>query len=182
MRHTLRLSREEDQSLTGVITIGRKGKFADWISPDGLTTVQGFARDGLTDEQIASKMGISLSTYYEWQNKYPELSDAIKKGKAPVDIEVENALLKRALGYDYEEVVTEIEEIPAWKGPDGQQIIRQKKHVRKITKHQPGEVAAQIFWLKNRRPGRWREKIEAVPENSNDLLLSLMELERKARS
>ena len=173
MRYTLRLSREEDQSLTGVITIGRKGKFADWISPDGLTTVQGFARDGLTDEQIASKMGISLSTYYEWQNKYPELSDAIKKGKAPVDIEVENALLKRALGYDYEQVITEIEDLG-----EG----RQKKHVRKITKHQPGEVAAQIFWLKNRRPGKWRDKIEAIPESSNDLLLSLMELERQARS
>lgn len=164
-----------------MIPIGRKGKYADWISPDGLTTVLGFAREGLSDEQIALKMEISLSTFYEWQNKYPDFSDAIKKGKAPVDIEVENALLKRALGYDYEEVITEIEEIPAGKGPDGQQIIRQKKHIRKITKHQPGEVSAQIFWLKNRRPGRWRDKIETVPETANDLLLSLMELERQAR-
>lgn len=156
-----------------MITIGRKGKFADWISPDGLTTVMGFAREGLSDCQIAQKMGISTSTFCEWQNKFPEFSEAIKKGKAPVDIEVENALLKRALGYDYEEVITEIEDLG-----EG----RQKKHVRKITKHQPGEVAAQIFWLKNRRPGRWRDKIETVPETANDLLLSLMELERQARS
>lgn len=163
-----------------MITIGRKGRHDDWVSPDGLLTVQGFARDGLTDAQIAQKIGISLSTYYEWQNKYPEFSEAIKKGKAPVDVQVENALLKRALGYDYEEVITEVEEIPAGKGPDGQQIIRQKKHIRKVTRHVPPEVAAQIFWLKNRRPGRWRDKVETVPEIGNELLLSLMELERRA--
>lgn len=172
MRYTLRLSREEDQSLTGVITIGRKGKFADWMTPDGLTMIQGFARDGMTDAQIAQKIGISTQTLYDWEKRFPDFLDALKKGKAPVDIEVENALLKRALGYDYEEVITEIEDLG-----EG----RQKKHVRKITKHQPGEVSAQIFWLKNRRPGRWRDKIETVPETANDLLLSLMELERKAR-
>lgn len=156
-----------------MITIGRKGKFADWMTPDGLTMIQGFARDGMTDAQIAQKIGISTQTLYDWEKRFPEFLDALKKGKAPVDIEVENALLKRALGYDYEEVITEIEDLG-----EG----RQKKHVRKITKHQPGEVSAQIFWLKNRRPGRWRDKIEAVPETANDLLLSLMELERQARS
>ena len=135
--------------------------------------IQGFARDGMTDAQIAQKIGISTQTLYDWEKRFPEFLDALKKGKAPVDIEVENALLKRALGYDYEEVITEIEDLG-----EG----RQKKHVRKITKHQPGEVSAQIFWLKNRRPGRWRDKIETVPETANDLLLSLMELERKARS
>lgn len=154
-----------------MITIGRKGKYADWISPDGLLTVQGFARDGLTDAQIALKMGISTSTFCDWQNKFPEFSEAVKKGKAPVDVQVENALLKRALGYDYEEVITEVEEIG-----EG----RQKKHIRKVTRHVPPEVAAQIFWLKNRRPGRWRDKVETVPEIGNELLLSLMELERRA--
>ena len=133
----------------------------------------GFARDGLTDEQIALKMGIGISTFYEWLNKFPELSDAIKKGKAPVDIEVESALLKRALGYDYEEVITEVEELG-----EG----RQKKHIRKIKKHMPGETAAQIFWLKNRRPGRWRDKIESAPEVANELLQSLMELERRSQA
>ena len=133
----------------------------------------GFARDGLTDEQIALKMGIGISTFYEWLNKFPELSDAIKKGKAPVDIEVESALLKRALGYDYEEVITEVEELG-----EG----RQKKHIRKIKKHMPGETAAQIFWLKNRRPVRWRDKVESAPEVANELLQSLMELERRSQA
>lgn len=149
---------------------GRKGLYDDWLTDDGLLQIQGWARDGLNDIQIAANIGIGLSTYYRWQNDYKEFREAIKKGKAPVDIQVENALLKRALGYDYEEVITEIEEIG-----EG----RQKKQVRKVKKHMAPDVTAQIFWLKNRRPGRWRDKIEAAPEIGNELLQSLFDLERR---
>ena len=62
--------------------------------------MQGWARDGLTDEQIAKKMGISPSTLYEWEKKYAEMLEALKKGKEVVDFEVENALLQKALGGD----------------------------------------------------------------------------------
>lgn len=156
-----------------MILIGRKGQSAEWVTEDALLRVQSWARDGLNDEQIAGNIGIGTSTFYEWQNRFPEFREAIKKGKAPVDAEVENALLKRALGYDYEETVTEIEELG-----EG----RQKKHVRKVKKHMPADVTAQIFWLKNRRPGRWRDKIEAAPEVGNELLVSLIELERRSLS
>ena len=155
-----------------MIPIGRKGISGEWITPDGLLQVQGWARDGLTDEQIAGNIGISAQTYYEWQKRFPEFREALKKGKAPVDIQVENALLKRALGYDYEETVTEIQQ-----GADGREI----KHVRRIRKHMPPEVGAIVFWLKNRRPGKWRDKVEQAPEASNELLMSLLALERQAK-
>ena len=148
-----------------------KGKYQEWLTPDGLLVVQGWARDGLTDEQIAANMGIRRQTLYDWQNRFPVISDAIKKGKAPVDIQVENALLKRALGYEYEETITEVEELAGGK---------QKKHIRKVLKHCPPDTTAQIFWLKNRRPGRWRDKIEAAPETANELLQSLFDLERRS--
>lgn len=93
-------------------------------------------------------MGIHVATLYDWQNKFSEICEAIKKGKAPVDIEVENALLKRALGYDYTEVTEEIY-------GDG------KKHIKRVTKHIPADPASMFFWLKNRKPKQWREK----PEN-----------------
>ena len=147
-----------------------KGKYQEWLEPDGLLQIQGWARDGLTDEQIAEKIGIRRETLYDWCKKYPHISNALKKGKAPVDIEVENALLKRALGYDYEETITEIQEYENGK---------QKKHVKKLKKHMPPDTAAQIFWLKNRRPDKWRDKIEAPPETGNELLQSLMELEKR---
>lgn len=82
-----------------------KGKYQEWLTPDGLTLLEGWARSGLTDEQLAAKMGCSCSTLYEWKKKYSEISDALKKGKEVVDIQVENALLKRALGFEYDEVM-----------------------------------------------------------------------------
>ena len=168
-----------------MIVIGRKGYYEEWLTDDALLRVTGWARDGLTDEQVAHNMGIGYSTFREWLNKYPALLAALKKGKAPVDIEVENALLKRALGYEYEEVCTEVEEIPfKTKDENGNTITitKTKKHIRKTTKMVVPDVTAQIFWLKNRRPGKWRDKIEAAPETANELLQSLFDLERRPES
>ena len=81
-----------------------KGKYQEWLEPEGLLKIEGWARDGLTDEQIANNMGIAYSTLREWRDSYSALSAALKRGKEVVDRMVENALLKRALGYEYEEV------------------------------------------------------------------------------
>ena len=133
--------------------------------------LEGLARDGLTDELICKKIGIGARTFYEWMERFPQMAQAIKKGKAPVDIQVENALLKRALGYEYEETITEVEELAGG---------HQKKHIRKVMKHCPPDTTAQIFWLKNRRPERWRDKVEQVQTVGNELLESLMNLERRS--
>ena len=159
-----------------MVIIGRKGIYEDWLTEDGLLQIQGWARDGLTNEQIAHNIGVTGRAFTDWVRRFPSLSSALKKGKAPVDIEVENALLKRALGYDIEETITEIEEIPLKDG----QSVKTKKHIRKVKRHIPPDVTAQIFWLKNRRPARWRDKIEAAPEAGSELLQSLLDLERRA--
>ena len=134
-----------------------KGKYAEWITEDGLLLLEGWARDGLTDEQIAHNAGIHPDTLYDWQKRFPVISDALKRGKAPVDIQVENALLKRALGYEYEEVTTEIEEIP-YIDKKGNEQVKRHKHVKKTKKIVLPDTTAQIFWLKNRRPDKWRDK------------------------
>lgn len=84
-----------------------KGKYEKWLEPESLILLEGWARDGLTDEQIANNMGIRRETLYDWKKKYPNISNALKKGKEVVNIEVENALLKRALGYEYAEITRE---------------------------------------------------------------------------
>ncbi|MBE0601363.1 MAG: helix-turn-helix domain-containing protein, partial [Firmicutes bacterium] len=76
------------------------GKYQEWLEPDGLILLQGWAREGLTEEQIAHNMGISRETLRVWKKKYSGISVALKKGKAVVDFAVENALLKKALGGD----------------------------------------------------------------------------------
>lgn len=122
-----------------------KGKYEEWLEPDGLLRLEAWARDGLTDEQIANNMGISRVTLYEYKNKYPNISNALKRGKEVIDIEVENALYKRAVGYTCVEKKVEESE------KDGKKIITTIKEI-------PPDVTAQIFWLKNRKPKDWRDK------------------------
>ena len=149
------------------MTIGRKGKYEEWLTEDGLTRLTGWARDGLTEPQICQNMGIGISTLTEWKTKFPAIAASIKKGREPVDIQVENALLRRALGYDYEETITEVEDLGGG---------RTKKHVRKVTKHVPADTTAQIFWLKNRKTKQWREKMEAAVNVDVEDLSPLVEL------
>ena len=55
-----------------------KGKYKYWLTPEGLLKLEGWTRDGLTEEQIASNMGISRSTLNEWKKLYPDISDTLK--------------------------------------------------------------------------------------------------------
>ena len=112
----------------------------DWLTDEGLTKIQGWAMDGLTDEQIAMNIGCSRSTLAEWKKKHPDISDTLKRGKEVIDRQVENSLLKRALGYEFEEITYEYGE-----------------EIKKVVKQIPPDTTAQIFWLKNRKPNEWRD-------------------------
>ena len=72
-------------------------KIQEWLEDDKLILLEGWARSGLTYEQIAHNMGIGLTTLKEWRQKEPTISSILKKGREVVDFEVENALLKSAL-------------------------------------------------------------------------------------
>lgn len=156
---------------------GRKGKYLDWITAEGLIKIEGWARDGLTDEQIAQNIGITSKTLYEWKNRFRELSETLKKGKEVVDRQVENALLKRALGYSYDEVTHERQYN---KEKDEIELVP----VKVVTKQVPPDTTAQIFWLKNRRPDLWRDRkeLDANVNHSNNPFqeLSVDELKKLA--
>ncbi|MDB2101755.1 transposase [Clostridium paraputrificum] len=127
-----------------------KSKYESIVKPK-LIVIEGWARNGLTIEQIAKNLGISKVTFYKYMNEHVELSEHLKKGKEVIDIEVENALLKRALGYKYEEVTKELLK----NKKTGKEELRVTKVV---TKEVQPDTTAQIFWLKNRRPEDWRDK------------------------
>ena len=124
--------------------MARPSKYESHVKPK-LNLVESWARDGLIDEQIAHNLGINVSTLYEYKNKYPEFTEALKNGKDDIDVQVENALLKRALGYTYIEVTKEL--------TDGGLV-----ETKRVTKEVQPDTTAQIFWLKNRRPQAWRDK------------------------
>lgn len=102
-------------------------------------------------------MGISRSTLSDWKVKYPDISDTLKNNKDIMDRKVENALLENALGSRQVEIVEE-----AVKDPETGKIELQV--VKKTEKQYPGNVLAQFFWLKNRKPETWRDK----PDVTND--------------
>lgn len=99
-----------------------KGKYKEWLEPDGLLLISAWARDGLTDEQIADNMGVSRSTLNEWKKKYPDISDTLKRGKEVVDIEVENALYRAALDGNITAIIFWLKNRQPQKWRDKQQV------------------------------------------------------------
>lgn len=108
-----------------------KGKYQEWLEPEGLLKIEGWARDGLTDEQIAHNMGISAKTLYNWKEKHLQILHALKRSKDVADRQVENALFENAIN---------------------------------------GNTTAQIFWLKNRKPDKWRDKQDYEDRTAIDKL------------
>lgn len=161
-----------------------KGKYKKWLEPDNLTKLEGWARDGLKDTQIADNMGINVSTLYTWKNRYSEINEALKKGKEVVDYEIENSLIstmkkhtltttqykmvkkdklvlqaerkKFANMYKLEHpeatkmqiLIAVAEHIP---------VYEQIPYVKTVTEVDPN-ISSMIFWLKNRRPEKYRDQ------------------------
>lgn len=147
-----------------------KGKYEYWITPEGLLKIEGWARDGLTDAQIAENIGIRAGTLYDWKNRFPDISETLKRGKEVVDRQVENALLKRALGYTYQETTRE-----RALNPDTGEIGLTVTKV--VTKQVVPDTTAQIFWLKNRKPEIWRDKRE-ISTDDNDQVMEFIKAMR----
>ena len=114
-----------------------------WLTERGLARIEAWRRNGCTVDETAANMGVHRDTLFRWKRENPEIAKALERGASDFDDEVEDALMRAAIGYDYEEDVLD---------KDG--------FVHTVTKHQPANVTAMIFWLKNRRPGTWREKRE----------------------
>lgn len=134
-----------------------KGRYAEWITENGLTQIEGWARSGLTDKQIADNIGICVQTLYDWIKRFPDIAESLKKGKAPVDTEVENALLKCALGFTV--TLSKPFKIKRKRRlPDGSVLEEEVIEYHDEEEYVPPNTTAQIYWLKNRKPDDWRDK------------------------
>ncbi|MEN2346488.1 helix-turn-helix domain-containing protein [Lentilactobacillus parabuchneri] len=163
-----------------------RGKYQEWLNDEGLLKLQGWARDGLTDEQIAYNIGIRRPTLYAWEKKYSDISDALKKGKEVVDRKVENSLFKRATGYkttEHQYKVVTLDDDVLWarrrkvqnefklNHPEATDDeikayaienvpTRERIELFQTEKTVPPDTTAAIFWLKNRKPDVWRDRKE----------------------
>lgn len=106
--------------------------------------ISSWARDGAGEKEIAKRIGISVRVLSRWKRKYPEILAALNQKKELVDIEVENALLRRCLGYEYTE-----KKLKTTKGGEEEVITKKLMHP---------DLSAIMIWLKNRQGDKWREK------------------------
>ena len=127
----------------------------DWLEEDNLMLLECWTRDGYTFQDIANRIGISISTLRMWRGQYPEIDSALKKGREIIDYKVENALLKSALGYKTKEVKVTT-------------TIRYGKTVETIKevtdKEQAPNVSAIQCWLYNRLPNKWKKNRDQLIE------------------
>ena len=145
----------------------RRGKFEAWRTEEALARLRGWARDGLTDEEIAGKVGVSRSTLSRWKEKYPEIAEALRVGKDAADRVVEDALYHRATGYVqqvkklYKVRRVEYDETTGRKVREHEELVDGIEEV-----FVPPDTKAQIFWLANRKRADWAQSPK--PEEAED--------------
>lgn len=122
--------------------MARPSKYFTTVAPK-LETIKGWARNGLSNEQIARNLGVAESTFYEYKKQYPELEEALRRGVEDAIMEVENALFKSACGFYYDE-----------------EVAFKNGTVTKVTKYCKPNTTSMIFFLKNKAPDKWRDRQE----------------------
>lgn len=160
-------------------------EYKKWLEPDNLTKLRSWARDGLTNEQIAKKIGIKRQTFQRWLSTYSDMSDALKKGKEIVDAEIEDSLIsimkkhtvtttqykmvkKDAFNLKAERSkfanIYKLDHPNATKEEVGIAVaehvdVYEKIPISKTVTEVDPNASAIIFWLKNRRPDIYRDQI-----------------------
>jgi len=134
---------------------GRPSKYNPEWHPQ---LAKAWAAAGRTEAQIASALGVAMSTISKWKIDYPEFSEALKAGKQEPDDAVERCLFERATGYVNKNAVKIF--MPA--------NAKEPVYAPYVEYVAP-DVTAQIFWLKNRRPKQWRERVEHTGADGEDL-------------
>lgn len=159
-------------------------EYKKWLEPDNLTRLRSWARDGLTNEQIAKKIGVRRQTISEWSKKYPDIADALKKGKEVVDSEIEDSLIsvmkKHTITTTQYKMVKKddfnlkaerskfanVYKLDHPNATKNEILIATAENVevyekipisKTVTEVDPN-TSAIIFWLKNRRPDIYRDQ------------------------
>lgn len=113
---------------------------------------------GATDAQVADFFEVSVSTISLWKVEHAEFSEALKVAKEEADKRVEHSLYQRAMGYEHDEVDI--------------RVVAGALTITPVRKHYPPDTTACIFWLKNRKPAEWRDKVEHEHSGKMSVTLS----------
>lgn len=110
---------------------------------------------GATDREVAEFFKISERTVYRWQSEHKGFCQALKVGGDVADQRVERSLYRRATGYSFDAIKI--------MQNNGRPVIVP------FVEHVPPDTTACIFWLKNRKPKEWRDRIEHTGEDGGPM-------------
>ena len=123
------------------------GGYDVWTSGKGLERICQWAQLGLTDEEIASNIGVTVATYRKWQKKFPDFAETVRNATSSPELELEKSMFDLATGKSY------VEEIKSVIDPNTGKILRIEKTKRQL----PPNPALQMFLAKSRMPQRYRD-------------------------
>ena len=142
-----------------------KPKF-DFKDPHNLIRIEGWARDGLDDKQIAANIGYNETYFSELKGKIPELSKALKNGRAPLELKVENTLYTKATGMKVK-VQQAIKVKDVYYDEEGRRCENERIEIVELEQEIPPDTTACIFWLKNRKPEQWNKPAPRIDEDAD---------------
>lgn len=140
-----------------------KPKF-DFKDKQNLIRIESWARDGLDDKQIAANIGYNETYFSELKGQIPELSEALKNGRAPIDFAIESKIYRKAMGMKVTvQQAVKIKDV--YFDEEGRRCEKERVEVVELEQEVPPDTTAGIFWLKNRKPGQWNRP---APRSSED--------------
>lgn len=148
-----------------------KPKF-DFKDMQNIIRIEGWARDGLDDKQIAANIGYNETYFYELKAKIPELSEALARGRAPLEFAVESKVYRRAIGGTVKrQQAVKVKDV--YFDEEGRRCERERVEVVDLEDELPSDMSAAFFWLRNRKPKVWNKPMPkeddetSVPKNIN---------------
>ena len=140
-----------------------------WLTDDGLELIKNWSRNTFTKSEIADRMGVNINTLLKWQKQYVEINEAMNVTREIVDFQVENAVLKAALGYKTKEIKVTVGK----KVVNGEMVEMLKETT---VKEVPPNIKAAMFWLNNRKFDDWklnRDKVVEVDPDDSQVTITI---------
>jgi len=133
-----------------------------WLSDEGQALISSWARDGMNIKEIADKIGVTCRTLTRWIGKYPKIKEKVFSSRQVIDAKVEEAILKKALGFES----TEVRHVKKANGDE---------EITAVTKLVPPDISACSMWLKNSCPEKWSDSKDADYSKVDEILSRLDE-------
>ncbi|WP_113675474.1 helix-turn-helix transcriptional regulator [Vallitalea guaymasensis] len=146
---------------------------------ENIKAIELWIEQNKTEKEIAKDLGMAYSTFRRYKSQIPELKQAIANGKDAKNQEVEKALYKNAIGYNYyEQVATKVKnEVMA---EDGKTIlVKESVEINNVEKYKGPDLAAEKYILNNRKKTQWQEDPHKVTNDKKMLKLKEKEVNAK---